>query len=81
VLAHILERNIEVVANLVAHDPADADATRLCQRFERAATLTPSPKMSPSSMMMSPILMPMRNSMRRSAGTLDVAVGHLALPQ
>jgi hypothetical protein len=31
--------------------------------------LTPSPKMSPSSMMMSPTLMPMRNSMRRPAGT------------
>ena len=35
----------------------------------RAATLTPSPKMSPSSTTMSPWLMPMRNSMRRSAAT------------
>jgi hypothetical protein len=34
----------------------------------RAATLTPSPKMSPSSTMTSPILMPMRNSMRWSGG-------------
>ena len=33
----------------------------------RAATLTPSPKMSPSSTTMSPWWMPMRNSMRRSA--------------
>jgi len=30
--------------------------------------LTPSPKMSPSSMMMSPTLTPIRNSMRRPAG-------------
>ena len=35
----------------------------------RAATLTPSPKMSPSSTTMSPTLMPMRNSMRLSGGT------------
>ena len=30
-------------------------------------------------MMMSPRLMPMRNSMRRSGGTLGVALGHAAL--
>ena len=35
----------------------------------RAATLTPSPKMSSSSTMTSPRLTPMRNSMRRSCGT------------
>src|ERR1700720_1803759 len=34
----------------------------------RAATLTPSPKMSPSSTTMSPTLIPMRKSMRLSGG-------------
>src|SRR5215469_16503141 len=34
----------------------------------RAATLTPSPKMSPSSTTMSPTLMPMRNAMRLVCG-------------
>ncbi len=33
-LAPVLECKVELVANLVAHDPADADATRLGQRFE-----------------------------------------------
>src|SRR5215467_12124966 len=36
----------------------------------RAATFTPSPKMSPSSTTMSPTLMPMRNSIRLSLGTV-----------
>src|SRR6516225_1340035 len=36
----------------------------------RAATFTPSPKMSPSSTTMSPTLMPMRNSMRLFAGVV-----------
>jgi len=44
--------------------PGSANASR------RAAMLTPSPKMSPSSTTMSPTLMPMRNSMRLSAGTV-----------
>src|SRR5215468_4294283 len=35
----------------------------------RAATLTPSPKMSPSSTTMSPTLIPTRKAMRFSAGT------------
>jgi len=35
----------------------------------RAATLTPSPKMSRPSLMISPRLIPMRSSMRRSGGT------------
>src|SRR3984893_11579479 len=43
--------------------PGSAKASR------RAATLTPSPKMSLSSIMMSPRLTPMRKSMRPSAGT------------
>ena len=33
-LAQILEAEIELVAHLVAHDPADADPARLGQRFE-----------------------------------------------
>ena len=49
--------------------PADADAARLRHPSSRAATLTPSPKMSSPSTMMSPRWMPMRNSMRRSGGT------------
>jgi hypothetical protein len=43
--------------------PGSASASR------RAAILTPSPKMSPSSTMTSPRLTPMRNLMRRSSGT------------
>jgi hypothetical protein len=42
----------------------------LAKVSRRAATLTPSPKMSPSSTTISPTLMPMRNSMRLSAGTV-----------
>ena len=45
----------------------------------RAATLTPSPKMSPSSTTMSPTLMPMRNSMRRSGGNAALLFGHRRL--
>jgi hypothetical protein len=33
-VAQILEAEIELVANLVAHDPADADAARIGQGFE-----------------------------------------------
>ena len=33
-LAQILEREIELVAHLVMHDPADTDAARLGQGFE-----------------------------------------------
>src|SRR5271166_6530266 len=45
----------------------------------RAATLTPSPKMSPSSLMMSPRLIPTRNSMRRSGATPELRPANLAL--
>ena len=40
----------------------------------RAATLTPSPKISPSSTMMSPRLMPMRNRMRLISRDIGVAL-------
>src|SRR6516162_7007558 len=33
-LAEILEREVELVANLVVYHPADADPTRLGKRFE-----------------------------------------------
>jgi hypothetical protein len=33
VLAHVLESEIQLVAHLVAHDPADADAARLGERL------------------------------------------------
>ncbi len=45
----------------------------------RAAILTPSPKMSPSSTMMSPRWMPMRNSMRLSGWHGGVPLGHRRL--
>ncbi len=45
----------------------------------RAAMLTPSPKMSLPSMMMSPILMPMRKTMRLSSGTSVLSFDHAAL--
>jgi hypothetical protein len=45
----------------------------------RAAILTPSPKISLSSMMTSPRWMPMRNSIRLAWGYLRVLVGHAAL--
>ena len=47
--------------------PGSASASR------RAAILTPSPKISPSSTMTSPRLIPMRNSMRSSGGPRRVA--------
>src|SRR5215472_3010952 len=33
-LAHVFERKGELVAHLIAHDPADADPTRLGQSFQ-----------------------------------------------
>jgi hypothetical protein len=34
VLAHVFERKGELVAHLIAHDPADADPARLGQSFQ-----------------------------------------------
>src|SRR6516165_7105312 len=45
----------------------------------RAATLTPSPKMSCSSTMTSPRFTPMRNLIRRSFGNLRLSGAHPAL--
>ena len=45
-LAHVLEREAQLVAHLVAHSARDADAARLGQASSRAAMFTPSPKMS-----------------------------------
>ena len=79
-LAHVLEGEVEPVADMVAHRcrrwrcrPARAMPSR------RAATLTPSPKMSSPSTMTSPRLTPMRNSMRRSSRNIGVALAHVAL--
>ena len=33
-LAHVLEREVELVAHLIAHHPADANPARLGQGFE-----------------------------------------------
>src|SRR5580704_3433897 len=69
---YLLERR--AVALAVIHAPGHQHHT--ARRVEadpgsakpssRAATLTPSPKISPSSTTMSPTLIPIRNSMRRS---------------
>ena len=67
-LAHIVEGDRQLFADLLAHRRADADPARLGEPLSRAATLTPSPKMSPPSTMMSPTLMPMRKSMRPLVG-------------
>ena len=40
-LAHVLEREIELVAHLIAHDAADADAARLRQGFEAGRDVDP----------------------------------------
>ena len=45
----------------------------------RAAILTPSPKISLSSMMMSPTWMPMRNSIRLVLRHVGILLGHAAL--
>ena len=60
---------IELVAHLIAHDPAERRSRPGSARASsRAAILTPSPKMSSSSTMTSPRLIPTRNSIRCSAG-------------
>ena len=74
----ILETEAELVAHLVAHDPLTQIPPGSASPSSRAATLTPSPKMSASSEMMSPRLIPIRNSMRRSAGFGRCAL-HFAL--
>src|SRR5262249_59633300 len=68
-LAHVLEGDGEPVAHLIAYHPADQMPPGSARPSRRAAMLTPSPKMSLSSMMMSLRLMPIRKSMRRSART------------
>src|ERR1700730_11189627 len=55
-LAKIIESDWQLVADLIADCPEDAEAARSHRASRRAATLTPSPKMSFASMMMSPTL-------------------------
>jgi hypothetical protein len=52
------------VAPLIPHHSADADPARLGERLKARGNITPSPKMSCSSALTSPRLMPMRNSIR-----------------
>jgi hypothetical protein len=40
-LAHILERQFELVPHLVTHDPADADTTGFGQSFEPGGNIHP----------------------------------------
>ena len=62
-------------SNAVSRRSRTSSCTRLDMQIppggaiscSRAATLTPSPKMSSPSTMMSPMLMPMRKAMRRSS--------------
>jgi len=68
-LAPVLKLDVELVAYLVAHHSADTDPAGLGARFEAGGDIDAVTDMSCSSMMMSPRLIPMRNSIRRSAGT------------
>ena len=78
-LAHVLEGKGEAVSHLAAHVAMHPDAAGSASPSIRAAMFTPSPKMSPSSMTMSPMLMPMRKRIFRSSGTSRVCFGHGAL--
>lgn len=62
-----------IAPTLIAHDPARKNAARFSQGFEAVRNVNLSPKMAPASMMMSPRSMPMRNSIRRSAGAAAFA--------
>src|SRR5262249_11620446 len=66
-------RTSSCAAALRQTPPGSASASSL------AAMLTPSPKISPSSIMMSPSLLPLRNSMRRPCRCRGVAGDHLLL--
>ena len=68
-----LSRTWSRTTRLTQMPPGSARVSR------RAAMLTPSPKMSSPSMMMSPRLMPTRNSMRVAGGTTAFRCGHLPL--
>ena len=47
--AHVGEGEVELVAHLIVDNAADADAAGSANASSRAATFTPSPKMSPPS--------------------------------
>ena len=74
-LAQILEGDQPMLAHMIAHAARHAYASGSASDSSRAAMLTPSPKMSPSLTMTSPTLMPIRNSMRRSGGSLAFSCG------
>jgi hypothetical protein len=67
--AEIIESDIDLAHSIRMHPAGNADAAGLGQPFEPCGEVDPSPKMSPSSTMMSPWWMPKRNSIRFSAGT------------
>jgi len=61
-LAQIAEGEVELARGVLAYPRRNANATGLGQAFEPGGDVDPSPKMSPT-------LMPIRNSMRLSAGS------------
>ena len=68
-LAHVLEGKIELACTSSCTRPETQIPPGSASASSRAATFTPSPQISPPSTMMSPTLMPIRNSIRRSCGT------------
>jgi hypothetical protein len=73
----LLTQVLEAEAGEVADAVADTALTQMppasAKVWSRAATFTPSPKMSPFLTMTSPTLMPMRNSIRRASGSSSLA--------
>jgi hypothetical protein len=67
-VAKIRVSDLEPIADLVADRRRDTDSPGSAMVSSRVATLTPSPKMSPSWTIASPRLMPMRMSSARAAG-------------
>ena len=63
-LAHILEGEVEPIANMIRTGPEIVMPPGVAMLSKRAATLTPSPKISSPCTMTSPTLTPMRSSMR-----------------
>ncbi len=78
-LALILEGDVEPPCTSSCTRPETQIPPGSASASRRAATFTPSPHSSVPSMMMSPTLMPTRNSIRFAAGTSDVAVDHRTL--
>ena len=69
-LTHVIETKTKLIAHLIVHDARNHDAAGIGQRLQPRRHIDAITEMSSPSIMMSPTLMPMRNSMRLSAGTL-----------